>query len=124
MTNTEFGEILKQRTKDWAIATINYLNKIPDSPTMRNVRFQLIKSCTSTAANYRAACRGRSNAEFFAKISICLEEADESLFWLEMIEGCNIDKSEELLKLQKEANEIVGILVKTRKSMANIKDQK
>jgi four helix bundle protein len=79
MTNEEFAEFFKKKTKNWAINVIKYLNQIPDSPVMRNIRFQLIKSCTSTAANYRAACRGRSNAEFSSKISISLEEADESL---------------------------------------------
>ena len=116
MTNEEFAEFFKKKTKEWAIRVIKYLEKIPDSPTMRTVRFQLIKSATSTAANYRAACRGRSNAEFVSKISITLEEADESLFWLEMIEGCGIDKSAELTDLQKIASEIVSVLVRTRKN--------
>jgi 23S rRNA-intervening sequence protein len=78
MTNEEFAEFFKKKTKDWAIRMIKYLDTIRDSPAMRNIRFQLIKSATSTAANYRAACRGRSNAEFSSKISISLEEADES----------------------------------------------
>ena len=116
MTNEEFAEFFKKKTKDWAIRIIKYLDKIRDSSVMRNIRFQLIKSATSTAANYRAACRGRSNAEFSAKISISLEEADESLFWLEMIEGCEIDNSKELKELQEEANVIVGVLVKARKN--------
>ena len=116
MTNEEFAEFFKKKTKGWAILVIKYLNKIPDSPVMRNIRFQLIKSATSTAANYRAACRGRSNAEFSSKISISLEEADESLFWLEMIEGCEIDNSIELKELQNEANSIIGVLVKARKN--------
>jgi four helix bundle protein len=114
MTNEEFAEFFKNKTKNWAIKTINYLNTIPDSPVMRNIRFQLIKSCTSVAANYRAACRGRSNAEFYSKISISLEEADESLFWFEMIEGCEIDKSIILKELQEESRAIIGVLVKAR----------
>ena len=116
MSNEEFAEFFKMKTKEWAIKVVMYINKLPDSPIMRNIRFQLIKSCTSVAANYRAACRGRSNAEFSAKISISLEEADESLFWLEMIEGCKIDNSEELAELKKESNVIIGILVKARKN--------
>ena len=116
MTNEEFAEFFKKKTKNWAIRIIKYLDMIRDSPAMRNIRFQLIKSATSTAANYRAACRGRSNAEFSAKISISLEEADESLFWLEMIEGCEIDNSQELKELQDEGNIIVGVLVKARKN--------
>ena len=114
MTNAEFAEFFKNKTKKWAIEVIKYLDKIPDSPVMRNIRFQLIKSCTCVAANYRAACRGRSNAEFSSKISISLEEADESLFWLEMIEGCGIDNSSTLKELQNESNAIIGVLIKAR----------
>ncbi len=114
MTNEEFAEFFKNKTKNWAIKIIKYLNTIPDSPVMRNIRFQLIKSCTSVAANYRAACRGRSTAEFSSKISISLEEADESLFWLEMIEGCDIDNSSTLKELKDESHAIIGVLVKAR----------
>lgn len=114
MTNEEFGEFFK--TKTWAIKVIKLLGILQDSPTLRVIRFQLIKSATSTAANYRATCRARSNAEFVSKISICIEEADESLFWLEMIEGCDIDQSSQLKSLQSEATEIVSVLVKARKN--------
>ncbi len=116
MSNEEFAEFFKQKTKQWAIDVINYLNILSPCPALQTIRYQLIKSATSTAANYRAACRGRSNAEFSAKISISLEEADESLFWLEMIEGCKIDNSSTLHTLKQEAEEIVKVLVKTRKN--------
>jgi four helix bundle protein len=116
MSNEEFAEQFKQKTKGWAIEIINFLNILPPSPVMQTIRYQLIRSATSTAANYRAACRARSNAEFIAKISISLEEADESLFWLEMIEGCKIDESQTLHHLKEEAGHIIGILVKARKN--------
>ena len=116
MTNEAFAEFFKDRTKNWAIQVIKYLETIPPSPTFQVIRFQLVKSATSTAANYRAACRARSNAEFISKISISLEEADESLFWLEIIEGTQINSSEKLIALQQEAQEIVSVLAKTRKN--------
>ena len=116
MTNDAFAEFFKTKTKIWAVRLLKYLHTIPNSPTLQVIRFQLIKSGTSTAANYRAACRARSNAEFASKISISLEEADESLFWLEMIEGVGLDSSETLMELQKETSEIIGVLVKARKN--------
>lgn len=116
MTNEEFAEFFKAKTKNWAIKILKFLETIPHSPNMQTIRFQLIKSATSTAANYRAACRARSNAEFVSKISISLEEADESHFWLELIEETNINNSETVKLLQTEALEIIGVLVKARKN--------
>ena len=97
---------------------IKYLEQLRDSATLRVIRYQLIKAATSTAANYRAACRARSVAEFHSKISISLEEADESLFWLEMIEDTGLDtlKNSPLKNLMKEATEIVSVLAKARKN--------
>jgi len=74
----------------------------------------LLRSATSVTANYRAACRARSKAEFVAKLSIVVEEADETLLWLEMIEESGIAKVEESLK--KEAKEILFIMSASRKS--------
>ncbi|WP_246021952.1 four helix bundle protein [Flavobacterium cellulosilyticum] len=89
------------------------------------VSFQLFKSSSSVAANYRAVCRGKSSADFLNKLKIVDEEADESLFWLEFIKGLEIvcDKVE-LEKLIKEANELVAIFssgIKTIKEKNNIK---
>ena len=118
MTNQEFSTYFKDKTKNFAVRVIKYLEKLENSPSLRVIRYQLIKSATSTAANYRAACRARSNAEFHAKISISLEEADESLFWLEMIEDTGLDniKKSPLKDLMKEATEIVSVLAKARKN--------
>jgi len=116
MTNQEFAEFFKAKTKKFAVDTINFLSKLPNSATLRVIRFQLIKSVTSIAANYRAACRARSNAEFHSKISISLEEADETLFWLEMIEETNIDNSPTIKTLQSTGLEIVSVLAKARKN--------
>ena len=118
MTNEEFSIYFKNKTKSFAVAVIKYLEQLRDCATLRVIRYQLIKSSTSTAANYRAACRARSIAEFHSKISISLEEADESLFWLEMIEDTGLDtlKNSPLKNLMKEATEIVSVLAKTRKN--------
>ena len=91
MTNEEFATWFKKKTKTFAIEVTKFLEKIPNSPSIKVIRFQLIKSVISTAANYRAVCRARSDNEFYAKYCIVVEEADETLFWLEMIElGDNI----------------------------------
>ena len=116
MTNEEFAEYFKARTKRWAIEVVKYVMSLTETPVLRVVRYQLIKSSTSTAANYRAACRGRSAAEFQSKVGIALEEADESLFWLEFIQESGIDDSPKLNELMKENTEIVSILAKTRKN--------
>ena len=76
------------------------------------IKHQLIKSATSTAANYRAACRGKSKADFIAKLGIVNEEADETVFWLEVINDLDY-KSDQLEKLKKESEEILKIAAKS-----------
>ena len=89
------------------------------------VSFQLFKSSSSVAANYRAVCRGKSSADFLNKLKIVDEEADESLFWLEFIQGLELDCDKvQLDKLIKEADELVAIFsagIKTIKAKNNIK---
>jgi four helix bundle protein len=72
---------------------------------------QIFRSGTSVASNYRAACRGRSKAEFIAKMGIVEEEADETLFWLEVIENIEIFKKDSISSLMKECNQILSIVV-------------
>ncbi len=116
MTNEEFAEQFKTRTKKWAIEVVQYAMTLAETPATRVIRYQLIKSSTSTAANYRAACRGRSKPEFYAKIGVALEEADESQFWMEFIQESDIDNSSKLKELMQEGQEIVFILAKIRKN--------
>lgn len=81
------------------------------------VTYQLVKSSTSTGANYRAACRARSKPEFFSKICIVVEEADESEYWLEIIEEADLSNNkEELLRLKNEVSEIIKIMAKAKNS--------
>jgi len=84
---------------------------LPRTQEARILGAQLLRSGTSIGANYRAACRGRSRAEFLAKLGIVLEEADETVFWLELIEEAAIFPEGKLLSLCKEANELVSIFV-------------
>jgi four helix bundle protein len=76
----------------------------------------MVRSGTSVAANYRAACRARSAAEFVSKMGIVEEEADESMFWLEMLEEAHLLGLERLKPLMREANELVAVVVASRKT--------
>jgi len=113
-------EELKNRTKVFAVRVFKFLLTITKSMETEVISHQLLKSASSVAANYRATCRGKSNADFLNKLKVVDEEADESLFWLELIDELNIkcDKIE-LKALMKEANELVSIFsasIKTLKS--------
>ncbi len=85
--------------------------------SVRIIGKQLIRASTSSAANYRAACRARSKAEFFAKMSIVVEEADESVFWLEVLEEADLVPASRLTDLKHEATEILLIVAKARKNI-------
>jgi len=100
---------LKKRTKKFALDTIKLVNELPKSQIGHIVGGQLLRSATSVAANYRSACRSRSNADFISKITIVEEESDESLFWLEIIEESMMLKKEKLLNLMNEAGELTAI---------------
>ncbi|SHN04409.1 four helix bundle protein [Cyclobacterium lianum] len=102
-------EAFKNRTKLFALAVIQLFQNLPKTEEARIIGKQLLRSATSVAANYRAACRARSDAEFFSKISIVVEEADESIFWLELLQESGIYNSESVDLLLKEAEELVKI---------------
>ena len=105
------SEALKLRTKNFALRVLRLYRSLPKSQEARILGTQLLRSSTSIGANYRAACRGRSRAEFIAKIGIVLEEADEAVFWLELFQEGNIFPAEKLCDLVREANELVAIFV-------------
>jgi len=79
-----FADWFKKRTKNFAVDVIKFCKSIEQNPASRVISYQIIKSSTSVAANYRAACRARSNKEFYSKLCIVVEEADESVYWLEL----------------------------------------
>lgn len=99
---------LKIRTKKFALEIINLVEKLPNSISGRAIGNQLIRSGTSVAANYRAASRARSDKEFIAKIGVVIEEADETEFWLELIQE---KEWIEVISMRKEASELVAIFV-------------
>ena len=122
MTNAEFAEYFKKRTKQFSIKIIKCFQNLPKTEEARIVGKQLVRSATSTAANYRAVCRARSDAEFFSKLSIVVEEADESVFWLEILLEAELIKTTEITNtnfLLKEANEILSVVASSRKTMKN-----
>lgn len=112
-----FSIQFRQRTKDFALATIRLVVTLPKTSTSKILCDQLVRSATSVGANYRAACRARSGREFFAKISITLEEADECQYWLELLESSEFASPTEIQPLLKEANEITAVLTATRNTM-------
>ena len=117
---------MKARTKDFALRVIKLVRALPKSVEGRVMANQLLRSGTSVAANYRAACRGRSRAEFAAKIGTVLEEADESLLWLELILEAGLLSPARCRLLLEEADELVAIFAATRKSAlakANLKSE-
>lgn len=118
MTEKEiFIEGLKKRTKKLAVDIIMFCDSLKKCKASSVVTYQLVKSATSTGANYRAACRARSKPEFFSKICIVVEEADESEYWLEIINDANLSNDKkELIRLTKEANEITKIMSKAKDS--------
>jgi len=92
---------LKQRIKQFALRIIKLVEYLPKTPTGRVIGQQLLRSGTSVGANYRSACRGRSKADFIAKAGISLEEAGESLYWLELLQDAKLIPSERLKDLLK-----------------------
>ena len=108
---------LKNRTKEFAKNIIHLCRNLPTNREGRLIGDQLFRSGTSVAANYRAACRGRSKAEFISKLAIVEEEADETLFWLELIKEMDILKGSLVDALMKESNEIIAIIVSSIKTV-------
>jgi four helix bundle protein len=102
-------EELKNRTKAFAVHVIKFIESQPDSRSFRILSNQLIRSATSIGANYRSACKGKSTADFINKIIIVEEEADESIYWLELMEESGLGNNAAVAYLKKEANELTAI---------------
>src|SRR5947208_14670163 len=101
---------LKDRTKQFALRVMALADALPETPKGRAVASQLVRSGMSVAANYRAACRGCSHAEFISKIGVVEEEADETILWLELIVEDKLLPEKKLAPLLKEANELTAIM--------------
>src|SRR5215204_3204975 len=108
------AEDLKKRTKQFALRILKLVSALPNNVQGRTVAGQLVRSGTSVGSNYRAACRGRSRAEFVAKLGVVEEEADESAFWLELIIEGSLLKENRVRPLLDEANELTRIMASSR----------
>jgi len=107
---------LKAQTKQFALRVMKMVDALPRTIQGRAIAKQIIRSATSVAANYRAACRARSRAEFIAKIGIVEEEAVESYFWLELIIDSGLLNEDRIRPLLSEAGELVAIMAASSKS--------
>jgi len=102
---------MKDRTQEFALRVINLVESLPNTRTGDVLGKQLLRSGTSVGANYRAACRARSDAEFIAKLGIVEEETDESIYWIELIAKANLMKISRVKNLLDEANQILSIVI-------------
>src|SRR5262245_13475738 len=107
---------LRQRTKEFALRIINLASALPSSRASDVVGRQILKSGTSIGANWREACRASSKRHFVTTAEICLREADETLYWLELLAESNLLKSKRLASIIDECNQLVAILVVTIKN--------
>jgi four helix bundle protein len=118
---------LKSRTKRFTLNILDIVDEIPYNASSKVIIYQISKSGTSVGANYRASCRARSDNEFLSKMNVVLEEADETLFWLEIIQERNLLKNDKIKSAILEANELVSIFVtiikNTRKRVENEKQK-
>ena len=113
------AEELKQRTKKFGLDVIKLVESLPSTQTGKVIGNQLLRSALSVGANYRAACRGRSKADFISKVGITIEEADESQHWLDMLGDAGLVPQEKLKPIIKEAGELVAILTASAKTARN-----
>jgi four helix bundle protein len=104
----------KDRMKRFAVRVFSLIDYIPDTPKRRVIQHQLAAAASSAAANYRAAQRSRSRAEFISKLSTTLEETDESAFWLEMLVDTGMIRQQRVTNLQQEADELCSIVISSR----------
>ena len=113
------AEGLQIRSKQLSISIIRLFQELPKSEEARLIGRQLLGSSTAVAANYRAACRARSQAEFLAKLSIVVEEVDETLFWLELLTDAGVIMREKVAPLYQTAQELLYIFSSSRKTVKN-----
>jgi four helix bundle protein len=112
---------LKQRTMQFAVRILKFADALPNKPSGRAIANQVARSGTSVAANYRAASRGKSRADFINKITTVLEEADETEFWIELTELSGLVSARRLAALRREAEELTRIFNATRLTSRNHK---
>jgi four helix bundle protein len=107
---------LQQRTKDFALRVLKLIEHLPNTIGGKVLANQLARSATSVGANYRAACRARSRVEFASKLGTVAEEADESVYWLELIRDRDFTPEKRIASLVSEADELTAIFTSGRRS--------
>ncbi len=120
------AEEFKNRTKVFALRVIRLSEALPKSRTTDVIGKQLLRSGTSVGANYRSACRAKSNADFIAKLSIVEEECDGSIYWMELIAEAGLLQDRQIAELRNEANEILSMTVaslKTARTKNNLQSE-
>jgi len=117
MDSIDYNQLFASKTKELAITIILELSKLPYNEAFSVIRKQIFRSSTSMAANYRAMCRARSKAERYSKISIVIEETDETLFWLEMLDELGFAQQEILTDLKIRTEEILKVTSSYRKML-------
>ena len=110
MTNLEFAKQMQSRTKLFAVRIIRMFQRLPKTEEARIVGKQALRSGTSVAANYRAACRSKSRADFISKLGTAVEEADETSFWIDLLEAAEIVPAKKLESIKAETDELLRIL--------------
>jgi four helix bundle protein len=108
--------VLRERTKRFAISVIKLFRMLPRTEEARVIGRQVLRYGTSVAANYRAACRARSKAEFVAKLGVVVEEADETVFWLELLVDAQVIRHEQMANVVTEANELLAIFAASQRT--------
>jgi four helix bundle protein len=107
---------LKNRTRRFALRVFRLAECLPDTPTARVIRNQMIRCGSSVGANYRAACRAKSRPDFVSKMGTVEEEADETIYWMELLIDTGIVKPKRIADLMSEADEILAIVVASIKT--------
>jgi four helix bundle protein len=109
-------EQLRARTKEFAIRIIHLFQALPNGKEAQVIGYQLLRCGTAIGANYRSACHARSRADFISKIGVVTGEADESVFWLELLSDLGIVKKERMNDLLQEARELTAIFAASRQT--------
>ncbi len=117
-------ELIKKRTKQIGLEVIKIVDELPNKPSAWAIAKQIIRSSTSIGANYRAACRAKSSADFINKLKIVEEEADETQYWLEVLEESKLINADRIEVIKKEVNEIVSIVVASIKTARENENRK
>ena len=114
----DFAEVFKKRTKKFVVDNIKFFRTLPKTEEGKIISRQLLRSSSSVGANYRAACRARSKAEFHSKLSTVVEEADESVFWMEVLIEADVVNPTDLNYLVDEGNQILKIASASLKTVS------